>query len=523
MTRRKFLELVGQAGGASAVYGAMSALGLMAQPPTTARSGYRFELRGNGNGRRVLILGAGLAGLCAAYELQKIGYDCQILEARTRAGGRAHTIRRGTTEIESDGRSQTCTFDEGEYFNCGATRIPQQHCTLDYCRELGVAVEQWGNLNESAFLYREDGGALSHKRVRLHEARADMYGYVAELLAKAIGQKDLDQRLSADDKQQLLHYLAVEGGLSADMLYHGSNRRGYSSWPGAFDRLGKGDEPFPISAIIQSGFGTMFSFNWGIEQQSIMFQIVGGTDRLPRAFADRVRDSIELGARVTEIRQTPGSVEVAYIDRIGRAQEASAEFCICTIPLPVLKSITADFVDRTKRAIAAVEYESAVKVGLQFKRRFWEEDDRIFAGISRTDQCISQIMYPSHGFLGKKGVLIGCYNFSEQSEEMGRLKPEARIERALTEGGKIHPQYRDEFENGFSVAWQKTPFSMGAYASYRMASRREHYPVLCEPDRRVYLAGEHMSWLTGWMGGALDSARSTASRIHERAERENRT
>ena len=302
------------------------------------------------------------------------------------------------------------------------------------------------------------------------------------------------------------------------MLYRGNNRRGYKTWPGAFDSFGEGNEPFPISAIIQSGFGTMFQFNWGIEQQSIMFQIVGGTDRLPRAFAERLRDSVELGARMTEIRQSPSSVDVSYLDRIGRPQQASAEFCICTIPLSVLKSINSNFADKTKRAIAAVEYESAVKVGLQFKRRFWEEDDRIFAGISRTDESIGQIMYPSHGFLGKKGVLIGCYNFGAEAEEMGRLKPEARVERAIVEGSKIHPQYRDEFENGFSVAWHKTPFNLGAYAIYGMGARREHYPTLCEGDGRVHFAGEHMSWLTGWMGGALDSARAVATRIHDRAQ-----
>ena len=170
MTRRRFLELVGQAGGASAVYGAMSAMGLMAQPPTTGRAGSKFELRGNGNGRRVLILRAGLAGLCAAYELQKIGYDCQILEARTRVGGRRTRSVAARPKSNRTAERRRATFDDGEYFNCGATRIPQQHCTLDYCRELGVAVEQWGNLNESAYLYREHGGALSGKRIRLHEA-----------------------------------------------------------------------------------------------------------------------------------------------------------------------------------------------------------------------------------------------------------------------------------------------------------------------------------------------------------------
>ena len=134
LTRRHFLERVAATGGASLAYETMSGLGLMAAQPAAP-----FGLRGEGKGVRVVVIGAGLAGLTVAYELGKLGYHCQVLEARERPGGRAHTVRRGTIS-EEDGPPQTCAFDEGQYFNCGAMRIPYHHTTtLAYCRELGVA------------------------------------------------------------------------------------------------------------------------------------------------------------------------------------------------------------------------------------------------------------------------------------------------------------------------------------------------------------------------------------------------
>ena len=523
MTRRKVLQLVAQAGGASAVYAAMGAMGLLAQPlPTTgsaASTTRPLRLAGDGRGRRVVILGAGMAGLCAAYELGKANYDMTVLEARPRLGGRATTLRRGDVHIETDGRAQTCEFDPGEYFNPGATRFPQHHCTIDYCRELRVPIEPFGNLNEAAYLHREHGGPLSGRRVRYREARADLTGYVSELLAKAVRASELDQRLSPGDKEALLHYLREEGNLSPrDFAYHGGGRRGFVTWPGAALEAGAVGEPFPLAALLQSGFGMMFGFNWQIEQQMQMFQVAGGFDRLAGAFADRVgRDSIELGARVTEINQSPDAVTVQYTDRIGRSREARGEFCVCTIPLSVLRDVPADFSPKMRAAIRSAHYEPATKIALQFRRRFWEEDDRIFSGISRTDLGINQIIYPSYNYLGTKGVVVGCYNFGHEAEEFGRLSPRDRIERALREGERIHPQYRAEFENGMSVAWHKTPFSLGAFAGYDPEARREHYPVLIEPDGRVYLAGEHLSYLTGWVAGALESARRVATMINERA------
>jgi len=145
--RRLFLEMVGRAGGAGAVYQALCVLGLRAPPRNEP-----LRLRGDAAGRSVLILGAGLAGMASAYELGKLGYKCRILEARGRAGGRCHTIRGGTVETEIDGHRQVGAFDDGLYFNPGPTRVPSNHySTIDYLRELDVRVELFCIVIENAY------------------------------------------------------------------------------------------------------------------------------------------------------------------------------------------------------------------------------------------------------------------------------------------------------------------------------------------------------------------------------------
>ncbi|MGH7176360.1 MAG: flavin monoamine oxidase family protein [Tepidisphaeraceae bacterium] len=510
LTRRGFLQCLGTTAGASAVYGALNAMGLLVRAPSTTGP---LRLSGSGEGRRVILLGAGLAGMCAAYELGKLDYDCRILEARTRVGGRCHTIRRGTVETETDGKTQTCDFDEGLYFNPGPARIPPHHCTLDYCRELGVAIEPFCNVNGHALVHRSKAATQPAVRMRIADVRGDMSGYIAELLAKAVHHGDLDQQLSREDKERIIEFLAMEGELTSDLAYRG--RRRTESETGA---------PAPPDATLHELLGSSapmgtISFG-GPEQRPVMFQIVGGTDRLAAAFERRLHPDIELGAKVTEIRQSPQGVRILYTDRIGRPQQAQAEFCICTIPLGVLKSIPADFSPKMSTAVKASEYESACKVGLQFKRRFWEEDEQIYSGITHTDLSIMQIFYPSCGYLSKKGVIVGCYNFDPAARSYGALTAQQRVERALDEGSQIHPQYLKEFECGHSVAWHRVPYTLGAWASHGANSRRDHYATLGAPDGRIYLAGEHISDLTGWMAGALESARRVSAMVHERASRE---
>ncbi|MDX1524027.1 MAG: flavin monoamine oxidase family protein, partial [Anaerolineae bacterium] len=476
-----------------------------------------FRPEGQVSGQRVIILGAGLTGMAAAYELGKLGYNCQILEARARPGGRCWTVRRGTTETDLDGATQIAKFDRGLYFNPGPARIPQHHhTTLDYCKTFKVPVEVFTNVNEAAYYYNQGSRPLNNRPVRIRAAKADMRGYVSELLAKAISQEALDQPLTGADRQRMLDFLSQEGALSAARRYTGSNRRGFRSLPGAGQQPGTVDDPMALDDLLQAGFGSYFSTEYDIHQQMTMFQIVGGTDRLAAAFEQRVGDKITYQAEVTEIRRTSQGVRIVYRAGDRDEREQRADFCICTIPLSVLRDIPADFSTAMQRAIAAVFYLPTGKVGLQFSRRFWEEDDRIFGGISRTNLNITQIWYPSSGYLGQKGILVGAYNFAQQAINLGNLSPEQREAQVLREGGLIHPQYAADFENSFSVMWHNTEYSRGGWAFYSDDVRRTHYPVLNQPDGPIYLAGEHLSYLTGWMAGAFESAQAVVTALHER-------
>lgn len=169
-----------------------------------------------------------------------------------------------------------------------------------------------------------------------------------------------------------------------------------------------------------------------------------------------------------------------------------------------------------KAAIRAVFYVPTGKIGLQFSRRFWEEDDHIFGGISRTNLNIAQIWYPSSGYLGQKGILVGYYNFAAEAITVGHLPPQARTAHALKQGCNLHPQYDDTFETSFSVSWHKIPYTLGGWAFYSDLNRQTDYPVLNQPEGNIYLAGEHLSYLTGWMAGAFASAQQVVMTIHER-------
>ena len=157
------------------------------------------------------------------------------------------------------------------------------------------------------------------------------------------------------------------------------------------------------------------------------------------------------------------------------------------------------------------------KIGLQFKRRFWEEDDRIFGGISRTAQPITQILYPFDNYNGKTGVLIGYYNFGPDADTFGAWPPAERERMALEQGAKIHPQYPKEFDNSFSVYWKRIPYTLGGWNAWQGDTRERHYKMLNEPDGNIWLCGEGMSYVGGWMAGALVSAHKVCQEIHARA------
>lgn len=519
-TRRQFLTAIGMTAGAGAMFRAMEALGQVAitsfqGPP--ALSGARRT------GKSVLILGAGLAGLTAAYELRKAGYRVRVLEYQQRTGGRNWTLRGGDTITELGGATQHVRFAPGNYFNAGPWRIPGSHRgMLHYCRELGVPLETFIQCNGEAFVHGRN--AYSGQPQRYRQVANDFIGHVSELLAKAADAKQLSQAVSEEDRQRLIAALRGWGRLDDTLAYRSnlrtSSRRGFTRWPGA--GVNGAPTPSPVGRlgdVLDPMTWRVMDFNFESEMLPTMFQPIGGMDKIGTAFAKQVNEAITLNARVTRIAQDEKGVTVGYEDMsAGRMSEAKADWCICTLPLQVLSQIDAQLSNPMLTAIRAVPYAAHVKVGLEFRRRFWEEDDGIYGGSSYTDQPISVISYPSDR-LNSSGpaVLLGAYPLDIHAFDLGGMTPAQRIEAALAQGEVIHRQYRQEFLSGVSVAWSRMPWILGCRAIWSQETREAHYQNLIAMDRRVVLAGDHCSHLHGWQEGAVTSALDAVTRLHKRA------
>jgi monoamine oxidase len=478
-------------------------------------------LSGSGKGKKVAILGAGLAGMTAAYELSKLGYQVEVLEARKFAGGRCQTARKGFSLQELGGENQTCRFDEGQYINHGPWRIPLDHqSTLYYTRLFDVPLEVMVNENDHAFIYMENAGPLSKKLLRPEQIKADMRGHVAELLAKSVQAKQLDTQLSADDQVLLLDYLAHEGALDKkDLAYKGRSGAGFAASPGAGLNPGKLADPLAFNDLLASKVGKVYSAVQDFPMHGTMFQPVGGMDQIAQGFSKRLGKKIRYGLEVQKIRQSPDKVTIEVKDTAsGKLSTVSADYVLCAIPLSVLRTIDTDFSDKFKGAMKAVSYAPVGKIGLQMKRRFWEEDNQIYGGHVMTDlKGINTISLPSSGWQKHKGVLLGYYHYALDAIEVSALSPAERAEFAVSAGEKIFPPYRESFENAFSVAWHRVQYNLGGWAEWDDAGRKNAYPTLLEGEGRVLLAGEHLSYLTGWQAGAIESAWQQIEQLHKRA------
>ncbi len=511
LTRRDFLNKVGWLG-----LPALYSWDLLKAAPVHDMPGYT----GGARKEKVLILGAGLAGMACAYELKKLGYDCVILEARERSGGRLFTIRRGGMSEETGNGVLTADFDPGLYFNAGPSRIPHHHrLTLHYCKELGVPLEVYNNVNEAAWYFSEGEGKLSGKKIRKKEMHNDMRGYMMELVAKAMHADQLDKTLTAEDHEKFLMYVRAEGALDMTDSYKGSSRRGYHIPPGAGLQAGSVDVPYAFADLVRSGLAGPDFYNvaeYVTELQQTMLQAQGGNDRIVAALEARLDGIIRHRCVVREILNTESGVRVRYSDE-KEERQLEADYCICTLPLTVLTDVTHNFSSNWSRAIDQTVYIAAGKMGMQFKRRFWEEDEMIYGGITHTNNELYQLFYPSNDYHSHKGLLIGYYNFNERAERIGELNYADREKLAFVKGKLIHPQYEQEYEGkSFSVSWHKTKYTLGGWAIYSEEERQRNYRYLLEPDRQVYLAGEHLSYLNGWMAGAFESARAVVTDLHNR-------
>ena len=512
LTRREFLTQIAAIAGTGAAFLSMQTLGLastaLAQPAPNLPAKV-------GNGTRVAILGAGIAGLVMAYRMERAGFSVKLLEARRRTGGRNWTLRHGD-KVDTIGEAeQTVAFSKGLYFNAGPARIPSHHQgILSYCKLLELPLEVEVNFSNSALLQSAD--AFGGTAIQERQAINDFRGGISELLSKAINRGALDHELTTDDKERLVVFLRKYGDLSKDNLYKGTERAGYKVFPGAYRQTGVKREPLRLRDLLKDDSLGDMMFDENIVMQATMFEPVGGMDRIPAAFQKSIKSPILLGAEVSCIRQSSREVEIIYLDRsTGKTNRLSADYVACTIPLPVLAKIDTDFNQTVKRAIAGAQYDYSAKVAFE-SPRFWEAQ-QIYGGLSFGGPATGVVWYPSTGYQSARGIIIGAYMWGKAGEEFEALSVSRQIDMARNAVDKLHPGHGVDLSTPVVVDWNKISYSLGPWIEWKNSgSDADAYRLLNQPEGRVYFSGAHLTQLPGWQEGAVLAAHRTIELIATR-------
>lgn len=455
----------------------------------------KFE---SGKPKKVVIVGAGLAGLAAGYELKRAGHSPVILEAQQRVGGRVYTLRE--------------PFTEGLYAEVGAMRIPRCHSlTMAYIERFGLKTNDFTMDNPNAYYY------IGGQKIRASEAHADPSLLGFEVSPIEIGK--ISGQMYVDALKPLLDMLEKDGEAAWEEIvvkYDQYSTREFLELNGWSEGM---IEMFGLLAnqesVMNSSFLELFREDSG-NYYTNMIEIQGGTDRLPYAFLTDLKDNIRFGAKMTAMDQSPQDVTIHYETPAGRFSE-SGDYAIITVPFPVLRHVEVlkPFSRAKNRAIRQLHYDASAKILFQCRRRFWEEEDGIFGGGTITDLPIRNLYYPDHGRETGRGVILASYTWSEDAQRWGSLKPDDRIVQALDDVAEIHPQVIEEFEVGASWMWHDDEFAGGAFALFDPGQQTLLHDEIVKPEGRIHFAGEHASLYHAWIQGAFESGLRAAIAIHQ--------
>jgi monoamine oxidase len=453
MDRRNFLKASGLLTTASM---------LPKAPEIQAAARYR-------SGEKVLILGAGLAGLSAALYLRQRNIPFTILEARNRIGGRVFTHRIDDTE--------------NLHVELGAEWVGESHERMKtLCRELGLNLlnhqfethltlddeyypaNQWNY--ENTWLEKYGKILTDFKQLQPKKSRQlDQVDWWRYLLNHGISERDLEIK-------ELL-----------DSTDFGETIRNVSAYSG-------------LSEYAESS-----------PKNEMDYRIEGGNTRLIEAMAQKAgTEHIVVNKKVTQVRQNGPQVSVTCSD--GSRYEAN--HLICTLPVLSLLQIAWEPVLPAEKADALqqLQYCRIIKSAVVFKERFWQ--DEAFDMV--TDSMAHYFFHSSKNLPATKGTLTS-YAIGDKAYILSKMKPEQRMKEICSALKPAFGNVEPYAEKVVSYYWGGDPFSKGAYAIYDTHQWFGIREIIAKPFRRILFAGEHLGEWQGFMEGSVQTGEDAARAI----------
>lgn len=452
---------------------------------------------GTGDGRTVVVLGGGLAGLSAAYELQKAGFTVTVLEGRDRVGGRVWTVREG--------------FQDGQYAEIGAARIGSTHKhVLAYAEEFGIGLAEFP---DGEPLYFIDG-----QRFMIAEGEAwPVMGLKADEMMTSLG--DLKNRYVYDFIDEFGDPSQGEWPAGVVEQYDGMTWTDYLKQRGASDAFlqiyasDQGSEVFTIGALAWM-MAEAIDYDW-VETYALR----GGNDQLPLALAEAVgADNVKLGHKITKLAIGEAQVEVTATGPDGEVV-LTADFVVCALPFTMLAKVTLEppFPEDKMDAIQNAYLMSAGRGYIQTKTRFWKDEGIGGRQIAQTNSPVERYWDLSDVQDAKteKGMIMS-YTMDKNADAYCGLDQAAREEYTMTHTEAFFPQIREQRVAFFHYCWREDEWALGAWTD-TLPGRWWTFAVGRRVEGRVHFAGEHTSAWAGWMEGGCESGKRAAQEIIERA------
>ncbi|HEV8416267.1 MAG TPA: FAD-dependent oxidoreductase [Bryobacteraceae bacterium] len=427
--------------------------------------------------KKILIAGAGLAGLSAAYELLQSGHQVMVFDARDRPGGRVLTLRD--------------TFAGGQYAEAGAETFGETHTFVQhYVQALHLeTIPAWNYGNLASIIIRDSQRSRSNAEL----SRKYIQPAVKEIgdpLAPGWPSADLLRQFDRVSMAELLQ----NRGASSDEI--AMLQIAYS------DSWDNGTAPDSALCLLRDE---------AIARKGASFRIRGGNDQLPQALARSLGARVHYRTTLEHIRQNNRRVSLT-VNTSGRRSQVTADYMICAIPFTVLRSIDVSpaFSEGKQRAIRELAYNSVTRVYVQSPTRTWIADG--LSGYAATDLAIGTVWDCTEGQPGSRGILE-CYTSGERARRLASLSEPQRIRTAVENLRKVFPGVNSE--KSLSIAWDADPLVKGAFAWFKRDQMATLLPHIARPEGRVFFAGEHTSPWFGWMQGALESGNRAAHEVNE--------